>query len=232
MPAPRACPSRGTIDCVAMPLLLLVRHGETAWNRDRRWQGQHDLPLTAIGEAQAVATARRLMVEKPVALYSSDLVRARRTAEVIAKACRLDVQLDPGVREVDVGSWVGLTSDQAAERFPDGHARWVAGGTGWDDGETYPAMAERVVAAISSITSRHAAADRVVIVTHGGPIRAAAAHAVALEGDGRRRLAAGPNASLTTIDVQDDGWRLVAYNDAGHIATISEPVVDPAEEPA
>jgi broad specificity phosphatase PhoE len=215
-----------------MPLLLLVRHGETAWNRDRRWQGQHDLPLTAIGEAQAVATARRLMVEKPVALYSSDLIRARRTAEVIAKACRLDVQLDAGVREVDVGSWVGLTSDQAADRFPDGHARWVAGGTGWDDGETYPAMAERVVAAISSITSRHGAADRVVIVTHGGPIRAAAAHAVALEGDGRRRLAAGPNASLTTIDVQDDGWRLVAYNDAGHIATISEPVVDPAEEPA
>ncbi len=59
------------------------------------------------------------------------------------------MQLDPGLREVDVGSWVGLTSDEAAARFPDGHARWVAGGTGWDDGETYPAMAERVVAAIS-----------------------------------------------------------------------------------
>jgi broad specificity phosphatase PhoE len=215
-----------------MPLLLLVRHGETAWNRARRWQGQHDLPLTALGEAQAVATARRLMVEKPVALYSSDLIRARRTAEVIAAACGLDLQPDPGLREVDVGSWVGLTSDEAAERFPDGHARWVAGGTGWDDGETYPAMAERVVAAISTIASRHAAADRVVIVTHGGPIRAAAAHAVALQGDGRRRLAAGPNASLTTIDVQDDGWRLVAYNDAGHIATISERVVDPSGEPA
>jgi broad specificity phosphatase PhoE len=215
-----------------MPLLLLVRHGETAWNRARRWQGQHDLPLTAVGEAQAVATARRLMVEKPVALYSSDLVRARRTADTIAAACGLDVQLDPGVREVDVGSWVGLTSDEAGERFPDGHARWIAGGTGWDDGETYPAMAERVVAAISSIASRHAPADRVVIVTHGGPIRAAAAHAVALRGDGRRRLAAGPNASLTTIDVQGDGWRLVAYNDAGHIATISEPVHDPADEPA
>ena len=93
-------------------------------------------------------------------------------------------------------------------------------------------MAERVVSAISTIASRHGATDRVVIVTHGGPIRAAAAHAVALVGDGRRRLAAGPNASLTTIDVQDDGWRLVAYNDSGHIATISEPVVDPGGEPA
>ena len=215
-----------------MPLLLLVRHGETAWNRARRWQGQHDLPLTALGDAQAVATARRLMVERPVALYSSDLIRARRTAELIGEACQLEVQLDPGVREVDVGSWVGLTSDEAAARYPEGHARWVAGGTGWDDGETYPAMAERVVAAISRIASRYAASDRVVIVTHGGPIRAAAAHAVALEGDGRRRLAAGPNASLTTIDVHEDGWRLVAYNDAGHIATISEPVPDPGGEPA
>jgi broad specificity phosphatase PhoE len=215
-----------------MPLLLLVRHGETAWNRARRWQGQHDLPLTAVGEAQAVATARRLMVERPVALYSSDLIRARRTADVIAEACGLELELDPGVREVDVGSWVGLTSDEAAARFPDGHARWVGGGTGWDDGETYPAMAERVVAAISLIATRYGATDRVVIVTHGGPIRAAAAHAVALVGDGRRRLSAGPNASLTTIDVQDDGWRLVAYNDSGHIAAMSELVADPADEPA
>lgn len=217
---------------MVMPLLLLVRHGETAWNRARRWQGQHDLPLTAVGDAQAVATARRLMVERPVSLYSSDLIRARRTADVIAGACSLEVQLDPGLREVDVGSWVGLTSDEAATRFPDGHARWVSGGTGWDDGETYPAMAERVVAAIGEIAGRYAAQDRVIIVTHGGPIRAAAAHAVALVGDGRRRLAAGPNASLTTIEVRDDGWRLVAYNDAGHIATISEHVPDPAGEPA
>jgi broad specificity phosphatase PhoE len=215
-----------------MPLLLLVRHGETEWNRTRRWQGQHDLPLTAVGDAQAVATARRLMVEKPVALYSSDLIRARRTAEVIGEACGLEPKLDPGLREVDVGSWVGLTSPEAEQRFPEGHARWVAGGTGWDDGETYPAMAERVVAALRTIASRYAEADRVVVVTHGGPIRAAAAHAVALEGDGRRRLSAGPNASLTTIDVRDDGWRLVAYNDSGHIATISEPVPDPAGEPA
>jgi broad specificity phosphatase PhoE len=215
-----------------MPVLLLVRHGETAWNRARRWQGQHDLPLTALGEAQAIATARRLMVERPVALVSSDLIRARQTAEAIAEACGLEVELDPGLREVDVGSWVGLTSEEAAARDPAGHARWVAGGTGWDDGETYPAMAERVVDAANTIASRHGPTDRVVVVAHGGPIRALAAHAVALEGDGRRRLAAGPNASLTTIDVRDDGWRLVAYNDAGHIATISEPAPDPSGEAA
>src|SRR3954467_10540602 len=105
-----AHPWADRIDCRSMPLLLLVRHGETAWNRTRRWQGQHDLPLTAVGDAQAVATARRLMVEKPVALYSSDLIRARRRPEVIGEACRLEPKLDAGLREVDVGSWVGLTS--------------------------------------------------------------------------------------------------------------------------
>jgi broad specificity phosphatase PhoE len=217
---------------LAMPVLLLVRHGETAWNRTHRWQGQFDMPLNELGEAQAMATARRLMADELAAIFSSDLIRARQTAEAIASACRLPVQLDAGLREVDVGSWVGLTSEEAAEKDPVGHARWREGGTGWDDGETYPAMAARVVSAVGAIASRYAAADRIVVVTHGGPIRALAAHAVALEGDGRRRLAAGPNASLTTIDIGDAGWRLVAYNDAGHIAPISEPGPDLSSETA
>jgi broad specificity phosphatase PhoE len=216
----------------AMPVLLLVRHGETAWNRTHRWQGQHDMPLNEVGEAQATATARRLMADDLSAIYSSDLIRARQTAETIASACRLELRLDAGLREVDVGSWVGLTSEEAARAHPEGHARWRAGGTGWDDGETYPEMADRVVSAVTAIAGRYAADDRIVVVTHGGPIRALAAHAVALEGDGRRRLAAGPNASLTTIDVRDEDWRLVAYNDAGHIAQISEPGPDLASETA
>ena len=216
-----------------MPLLLLVRHGETAWNRARRWQGQHDLPLTALGEAQAVATARRLMVERPVALYSSDLIRARRTAEAIAEACGLEVQLDPGLREVDVGlvgrpdlgRGGGALSRRARalgrRRHGLGRRRDLPG-----DGRAGRRRGHR------DREPPRSRRDRVVVVAHGGPIRALAAHAVALEGDGRRRLAAGPNASLTTIDVRDDGWRLVGYNDAGHIATISEPAPIPAGEPA
>ena len=214
-------------------MLLLVRHGETAWNRARRWQGQHDLPLTALGEAQAIATARRLMVERPVALVSSDLIRARQTAEAIAEACGLEVELDPGLREVDVGlvgrpdlgrgGGEGSRGARALgrRRHGLGRRRDVPGdgrAGGRRDQQDREPSRRRPTGWSSS--------------THGGPIRALAAHAVALEGDGRRRLAAGPNASLTTIDVRDDGWRLVAYNDAGHIATISEPAPDPSGEAA
>jgi broad specificity phosphatase PhoE len=215
-----------------MPVLLLVRHGETEWNRERRWQGQYDLPLTAEGEAQSRATALRLAGVGALALYSSDLIRAQQTATAISATTGLDVQLDAGLREVDVGSWVGMTSDEAAIKDPQGHARWVTGGTGWTDGETYPAMAVRVVAAVERIVDRYAGRDRVIIVAHGGPIRALAAHAVGLAGDGRTHLSAGPNASITTIDVRETGWRLMGYNDAGHIPITAEPPPDPAGEPA
>jgi broad specificity phosphatase PhoE len=223
---------RDRLDFLPMPVLLLVRHGETEWNRERRWQGQFDLPLTPVGEQQSRAIAARLADVGAVAVYSSDLTRARQTADAIALTCGLDVQFDPGLREVDVGSWVGLTSDEAGVRDPAGHARWVAGGTGWTDGETYPAMAERVVRTVREIADRHAARERIVIVAHGGPIRALAAHAVGLAGDGRSHLSAGPNASLTTIDVRPTGWRLMGYNDAGHIPITAEPPPDPAGEPA
>jgi broad specificity phosphatase PhoE len=215
-----------------MPVLLLVRHGETEWNRERRWQGQFDMPLTPVGLAQSQAIAARLADVGARALYSSDLTRARQTAEAVAETTGLAIELDPALREVDVGSWVGLTSDEAGVADPAGHARWVAGGTGWTDGETYPAMAARVVAAVTEIASRYAGRERIVIVAHGGPIRALAAHAVGLAGDGRSHLSAGPNASLTTIEVRPTGWRLMGYNDAGHIPITAEPPPDPAGEPA
>jgi probable phosphoglycerate mutase len=215
-----------------MPVLLLVRHGETAWNRERRWQGQHDLPLTETGEAQSRAIGDRLASIRLDAIYSSDLERARQTAAAVAARHALAIVFDPRLREVDVGSWMGLTSDEAGVRDPEGHARWLEGGTGWSDGETYPAMAERVVGAVDEIASRYSGRERIVVVAHGGPIRALAAHAVGLAGDGRTRLAAGPNASLTTIDVRPAGWRLMGYNDAGHVAITDEPPPDPAGEPA
>jgi 2,3-bisphosphoglycerate-dependent phosphoglycerate mutase len=152
--------------------LLLIRHGETDWNRERRWQGHADPPLNDTGREQARALARELAADPPSAVYASDLARSRETAVIVAAALGLAVTADARLREVDVGEWSGLLWSEIEERYPDGVARRLAGGTGWDGGEEYSAMGRRVVAALLEIA---AAQDggRVLVVTHGGPVVAA-----------------------------------------------------------
>jgi broad specificity phosphatase PhoE len=151
--------------------LLLARHGETDWNRERRWQGHGGTGLNETGRLQARALARDLAGEPLAAVYSSDLERARETAEILARELGLPLQLDPRLREVDVGEWSGLTWPEVEERFPDGAARRLEGGTGWERGEDFEAMAARVVGSLREIAAAHDG-DRVVVVTHGGPIAA------------------------------------------------------------
>lgn len=149
--------------------LLLARHGETDWNRERRWQGHAQTTLNAAGREQARLLATELASEPPEAIYSSDLPRSRETAEIVGTALGLPVSLDPRLREVDVGEWSGLTSAEVEERFPDGFERRLAGGTGWTQGEEFGAMGQRVVAALLDIAAAHDG-GRVLVVTHGGPI--------------------------------------------------------------
>jgi broad specificity phosphatase PhoE len=201
-----------------MPRLLLVRHGETTWNAERRWQGHHDAPLNAAGRAEAQALAERIAADAPVALYSSDLPRARETAAEIAARCRLEPVFDARWREVDVGEWLGLTPDEVESRYPDGYTRWLEGGTGWREGETYAQMAERGLAAISEIAKRRAGATGpIVCVTHGGVIRALVLHVLGLPLTARRLLGTGPTATVTEIDATAPAWRLCSFNDAGHL---------------
>jgi broad specificity phosphatase PhoE len=206
------------LECEAMPQLLLVRHGETALNRERRWQGQHSSPLSAEGRAEAQALAARIAAQKPAALYSSDLPRAQETAAAIAELTGLEPVLDARWREVDVGEWLGLTPEEVEARFPEGYARWVAGGTGWDHGETYPEMAARGLAAMRDLLAAHAGATQpVVCVTHGGVIRSIVMQVLGMPPAARRLLATGPTATVTEIDATAPIWRLGSYNDAGHL---------------
>ena len=201
-----------------MPLLLLVRHGETAWNAEQRWQGHHEEPLSPKGQAQAQALAARMAREAPAALYSSDLTRARETAEEIARATGMIPHYDARWREVDVGEWLGLDPGEVEARYPEGYARWLAGGTGWREGETYPEMAERALAAARELATRHAgASEPIVCVTHGGVIRAILMDVVGMPPASRRLLATGPTATITAIDARAPIWRLASYNDAGHL---------------
>jgi len=152
--------------------ILLARHGETEWNRERRWQGHADQHLNDLGREQARLLAETLALDPPQALYSSDFARARETAEIVGEALGLSATLEPRLREVDVGEWSGLTMDEVHRLYPDGVRRRSEGGTGWQTGESFEAMELRVVEALYAIASAHRS-ERVLVVTHGGPMHAA-----------------------------------------------------------
>jgi broad specificity phosphatase PhoE len=155
--------------------LLLVRHGETDWNAERRFQGHADQPLNETGRAQARALADELAAEEIDAVYTSDLARARETAEIIAGALGVEVVPSRELREIDVGDWQGLSWPEIEDRFPDGARRWHEDGHGWTGGETYVELAGRVVAALERIAAEHPE-GRVLVVCHGGTTRAVRAH--------------------------------------------------------
>ena len=186
-----------------MTTILLARHGESDWNRDRRWQGHADRPLTNLGREQARALADRLAATELDAVYSSDLERARETAAIVAEPHQLPVKELPDLREVDVGSWSGLTRAEAEERFPNAFRCWAEGGDGWDDGETYEQLSERVVGAVLAIAARHPR-ERVLLVAHGGSIRAVHAAALGVDVHAYRRIQrVEPNATLSAVCVED-----------------------------
>jgi broad specificity phosphatase PhoE len=176
--------------------ILLARHGETDWNRDDRFQGHADPPLNRTGRAQAVELSVALMPEELAAVYSSPLRRALETAEVVAASHGLEPVPVDDLREVDVGSWSGLTRAEVEERFPAQFARWLDYGQGWEDGETYEEMGRRAVDALLRLAAAHDG-ERVLAVTHGGPIRAAFAFADGTTHAEARRL--GPRIGNTFV---------------------------------
>jgi broad specificity phosphatase PhoE len=211
--------------------LLLARHGQSDWNAERRWQGHADRPLSERGRLQAEALAERLAEVELDAVYSSDLRRTRETATVIAERKGLEVLELPELREVDVGSWSGLTRDEARERFPEAYARWLDGGPGWTDGETYEEMTARVLGAVWKIACSHAD-GRVLVVSHGGPIRAIHASALDMAVHAYRRMRpVEPNARLSAVCIEDG--RLTRLCPAPEIADLlAEEEAARAEEAA
>jgi broad specificity phosphatase PhoE len=154
---------------VASATIFLVRHGETDWNRDGRVQGHTDVPLNDAGRVQARALAAELATASFEAVYSSDLGRAVETATILATPRSLEVTALAALREKHFGTWEGLTDVEVQERFPDairGH---------WGDAETTEDMTRRVLEAICRIADAHDGAA-VLVVTHGGPMRALLRH--------------------------------------------------------
>ena len=152
-----------------MTRLLLVRHGQSVWNAEGRWQGQADPPLSDLGERQAEAAVAAI---GPVeAVVTSDLVRASRTAEILGAALSLPVEVEPGFRERDAGEWSGLTRAEIEEAWP-GYLTDHRRPPGYELDEP---LVERVLEAIERTSLSHPRRS-VLVVTHGGVIRSLERH--------------------------------------------------------
>lgn len=199
-------------------LIYIVRHGETAENAANIWQGQLDTELSPIGLRQAEAVARSLKDVPFGAVYASDLKRARVTAGTIAREHGLPVQLEPRLREVNVGRWSGLNYAEARQRDPEVYARLMADpvNTCRPDGESWADLQRRVTLAFHEIAAAHPN-DTVCVVGHGGTIRALLADALQLGFESARRLAMD-NTGVTIIAGSGEKWRLRLFNDTHHIS--------------
>jgi probable phosphoglycerate mutase len=210
----------------ASTILHLARHGETADNAAHVFQGQSGKGLDARGRAQAVRLAERLRRrrrgERIAAIVSSDLERAVETAQIVAHACDLPsgsaIELDPALREVDLGLWTGKRHDEIAELYPEEWAAWVAGlDLRRGGGETYAELAVRVAGAIDRIVASHAG-QQVLVVSHGGAIRSFVSRLLGVSQEGFRALAILGNASLSVLERDARGRdRLHAWNDTAHL---------------
>jgi probable phosphoglycerate mutase len=197
--------------------LCLVRHGETEWNAERRLQGQIDIGLNETGRQQALAAGRWLRGQEIAAVYSSDLQRARSTAEAIGGALGLAVTPLPEMRERNYGIFQGLTYAEARERHPEAYAAFEARNPDHDfvSGESLKAMFARVTAKLQALAAAHAG-QSIVVVVHGGVL------------DIVNRFVRGnpletprdfliPNAGLNWIALVDGGWHIESWGETAHL---------------
>src|SRR5438128_9509712 len=152
--------------------LFLIRHGETAWSRERRFAGSRDVPLAPEGLRQCEAVASTLASQVVAAVYASPLERARASAEVVARPHRLPVVIEPAFREMAFGEWEGLTRGEVAARFPTDYERWRAAPhlLRIADGETLGEVGARVRAGVGEFLGAHDG-ETVVLVSHAVVIR-------------------------------------------------------------
>ena len=203
--------------------MVLLRHGRTAWNHVGRAQGHGDVPLDDVGQRQAEAAARLVAALRPARLVSSDLTRATQTAAYVAEACGLDVELEPRLREFDVGERQGLTWAESVERFP-----WIADGVGLGErlagvpgAESDADVTSRIVPALEEAAGSVEAGGTVVAVTHGAAMKLGIGGLLGWDATVVRALGVLANCHWSTVLVPSDGRarRLLDYG-VGDFASV------------
>ena len=195
-----------------------MRHGETDWNAGRRIQGHIDVPLSVAGHAQARAAGNALANEGFAAIYSSDLTRARQTAEATAHLAHVPLHLLTGLRERHYGVFQGLTYTEAEAQYPEAYARHHAR----DDarftlpgGESLHDLAVRIGEVCDDIVSRHVG-EAVAIFTHGGVLDILYRRAAGKPLTAPRDFAI-PNAAINWIEIANDRWTILNWAERGHL---------------
>lgn len=200
--------------------IILVRHGETDWNAEGRIQGHLPVPLNARGIAQAEAVARRLDGIPISALYCSDLLRARQTAEAISRRSGHETRLDRRLREWDLGVLSGRLREEVEREYP--HACRIYLNRVVDepivDGESIRARFERVTAAVSDIASRHTG-ERIVLVSHGGPLGDCYRRATGADIGAKTKVDLF-NGSINEVHIDAGRWVLASWGGIDHLKAI------------
>ncbi|MEV7356721.1 histidine phosphatase family protein [Kitasatospora sp. NPDC091276] len=204
------------------PRVVFWRHGQTSWNLESRFQGTTDIELTGQGVLQAQRAARLLSGLRPDLLISSDLTRAKRTAEELAKVTGLDVQHHEGLRETYAGSWQGLTNAEIRDRFPQEYAAWAAGEpVRRGGGELATEVADRSVPVVLEAVDKLPEDGTLVVVSHGGTIRTMLGRLLDLDPVQWECFGGLSNCCWSVLGQGARGWRLLEHN-AG---TLPQPVI-------
>ncbi|MFJ6566186.1 histidine phosphatase family protein [Streptomyces sp. NPDC091292] len=202
--------------------VILWRHGQTAWNVERRFQGSTDIPLTETGLGQARRAARLLASLRPDAIIASDLERAAATAAELSTITGLDVTHDQSLRETYAGVWQGLTHEEIIERYGEQYAAWKRGEpVRRGGGELESEVADRAAPVVLAHVEKLPEDGTLVVVSHGGAIRTTIGRLLGLETQHWESLGGLSNCCWSVLGRGARGWRLLEHN-AG---TLPEPVL-------
>ena len=161
--------------------IILIRHGETEWNSQKRMQGHSNSDLSSVGQAQIQALGQWMKNVPFDLIYSSDSLRAKQTAEAITQFSGHELQIDQRLREKNFGVFEGLTSEEARERHPEVFRLFKTAGSKYviDEGESTQQLQDRALEIVNEIRIKHPE-ERVLLVTHGGFIRVVMKHSLGL----------------------------------------------------
>lgn len=200
--------------------LILIRHSESVWNLEGKFQGHRDSPLTKTGIAQARAVAQRLSSVSFAALYSSDLGRAHNTSKIIAESCSCHTIVDERLRERNLGIFEGLSREELQSVYPDEYRSYKNAGPDYviPNGESARQRFARIVQCLEELAEKHYG-ETIVVVSHGGVLESLFRHAVGIPLEAERNFKL-LNCSINIFFWESGRWSLRTWGDVAHLESL------------